>query len=180
MFLRDLIGLDLIPTPKSKTFNDFWEIFKWVYKEKNLREIKWNINYMMLHYGVLFPNNITLILEKINPNIEVIGEEDVKFMLWVILHDEFKGVFKMNTNRLNDTIKLLKFWIEYKTNGSIANTVKWRKLINKLTCYDKFTQCYGTEIMFFSNQLVRALCYNNHKSAHNIIKNILDLLIKGL
>lgn len=186
MQIKDLIGLDYIVKGKinGKTFDEFWDVFTHIWKQDDPRELKWDLNWLMLHYGCLFPNNIQLICEGICPHIKDIGIDNVKTMLRSILFDEFKGVFKMNNKRtecIKLMMKLVYTWndiIEFK-NGSKTPTL--RKLITKLENIKDFKITkYHVEISYLGSKLSVAVNNNCWDSAINCIKAIINLLLREI
>lgn len=186
MQIKDLIGLDYIVKGKinGKTFDEFWDVFTHIWKQEDARELKWDLNWLMMHYGCLFPNNIQLICERICKNINIIGIDSVKTMLRCILFDEFKGVFKMSNKRkdcINLMMKLVYTWNDIKEMGSYTKTPSLRKLITKLQTIEEFKITkFHAEISYLGHGLSRAVNNNNWESAINCIKAIINLLLREI
>lgn len=186
MQLRDLIGQGYVFEGKinGKTFEEFWDVFTYIWKQTDARELKWDLNWLMLHYGCLFPNNIQLICESICKHINEIGIDNVKTMLRCILFDEFKGVFKMHNKRVECIrllIKLVYTWNDILSFKNGSKTPTLRKLITKLENIKDFNITkYHTEISYLGNKLSVAVNNNCWDSAINCIKAIINLLLREI
>lgn len=183
MLLRDLIGLDIITKPKP-TYERFWDAFKHVIKENNIRELRWNIYYLVINFGNIFKNNYHFIFNRICENIDNIGIDGVKTMMEVILHDEFKGVFKMNKLRfikIEIMIKLLNYWVDIIEKGYVNNIKGFNKYLHKLQHLDEIYSGFdvGKEILFVSYSIERAVKNNNWTSTMNGIKTIISIILRS-
>lgn len=183
MLLRDLIGLDIITKPKP-TYERFWDAFKHVIKENNIRELRWNIYYLVINFGNIFKNNYYFIFNRICNNVENIGNDGVKTMMEIILHDEFKEIFKMSNLRfikIDLMIKLMHFWVDIIEKGYLTTSRSFGKFLHKLIHLEDIYKGFDVakEIQFIAYAIERNLNSNNWSAVMNGIKTIISIILRS-